>query len=562
MGDLQITLVRTLEEAEQFLTWLKKPRSVLAIDTETSGLNWKNDILRLVQFGDQNTAFALAWDEWPLIIRNAINQYDRPIVLHNHKFDSHFLREVGIDLTTAQRNCTMTLAHLHNPMDQKGLKALAKQYIPGLHIAQTSLDDKMAQHGWTWETVPIDLPEYWLYGAIDTIITARLYDKFYPLVNKELYDIEMTSQIALEYMEYTGIALDIPYLYSMNSELEAYIDSIETWAKSEYDINIRTRKQLETALISQGWVPKVFTDKGNVSLSKAALADCDLPLATSFTEMKYAEKMLGMFGKKLIELSVDGVIYPSINPVGARTGRMSMSAPNLQQLPRTSMIRNAFIARPNKTLIMCDYDAIELRVFAHYAEDPALRAASSEGDPHMATANELWAGAEITSALRQKAKTINYTISYGAGVERIALQANIQYNEALDLKTRYTKAFPGVESLFKLVSKLPASGGITTIVTQAGRKQQAYQRDSWRLVNYLIQGSSADILKHAIARIWQSDVAEYLRLPVHDELIFEASKDIAPEVAKRIEELMYDDSYNPALTASADIYERWGTKYE
>ena len=563
-NQLEVTLVRTVDEVNQFVKWLNQERTVLAIDTETTGTNWTTDKLRLVQFGDSNASYAIAWDEWPLLIKDSIENYDRTLALHNHKFDSHFLRSEGVELPTVKRHCTMTLAHLHNPGDQKGLKALAKKYMPGLHIAEHELQDKMKDNKWDWATVPLDLPEYWLYGGIDTIITARLFDYLYPKVNKELYDIEMTSQIALEYMEATGVKVDTEYLEKLGTTLDDYIKEVEHYALQEFGINIRSKKQLEQALLAQGWHPTMYTPTGQVSLAKDALANCDLPLAGAFTDMKYAEKMLTTFSNKLLNLQTDSIVHPSINPVGARTGRMSMSNPNLQQLPRTKMIRDAFIPRTDQLFVISDYDAVELRIFAHYANDSSLQDASSQGDPHTATAQLLWPGVEIGSQQRNIAKGVSYAILYGAGVETISKFADLDIQQAADILDNYQRTFPGINRFFQQIQKTPEDKdtGLIQVETQSGRKQTVPDKDiRWKLANYLIQGSSADVLKHAISRIWQSDIASYIRLPVHDELVFEVPKDDAEEVSKRVEELMYDGTYNPALTAEAGVYKRWGDKY-
>ena len=558
-----VILVKTLEEAQQFMSWLGKSRRVLAIDTETTGLNWNRDKLRLVQFGDVNNAYSIAWEDWPLLIKDALNNYEGEVALHNHKFDSHFFREVGINLTTDKRHCTMTLAHLHNPTDLKGLKPLAGKYVPGLNIAKNELSLKMKKFKWDWATIPIDVEEYWFYGGIDCIITARLFDLFYPEVNKRLYDIEMTSQIALEYMEKVGVKIDTEYLKTLADTLQTYITDIEQWAYKEYGINIRSKAQLEGSLLDQGWVPSMFTPTGKVSLSKSSLDTCNLPLAESYTDMKHSEKMLSAFCNNLLEKHENGILHPSINPVGAVTGRMSMSTPNLQQLPRSSMIRDAFLAREGKKLVLCDYDAVELRLFAHYAEDVNLQEASSQSDPHKATAAMIWQGAEVTPDMRQKAKGINYTISYGAGVGTVAANAGITEEEAAHLLQIYKSMFPGVNKLFKQVkTESHYSGeGKISVETTAGRRQYAYENQSYKLVNYLVQGTCADVLKEAISKAWQSDLADYLRLPVHDELVLEVPENNVEEVSKLIEELMYNDEFTPALTAHASTYDKWGDKY-
>lgn len=565
MHDVELTLVETYDDVADFFTWLSKSRPVLAIDTETTGLDWVTDRLRLVQFGDASQAWAFDFDQWSGVIATIIEKYTDDIVLHNHTFDSQFFKSYGMPLPeNDKRHCTMLMSHLADPSARHGLKALASVYTPGLHVAETALKTKMADNGWTWATVPITLQEYWAYGAVDCVITARLYEILKPRINEQLYEIEMTSQYALEWMARQGLLLDVEYLQNLQRETAQYITAIETWAKNEYGVNIRKTKEFTAKLLDEGWEPTLFTRTGKVSLSADALDLCDHELATAYTRLKKSEKIKSAFCDGILKFAVDGVIHPRVHPNGARTGRMTMQRPNIHQIPRSALIRNGFIARPNNSLVICDYDQAELRILAQYCEDENLINACMQDDAHSATAQFIWLSEKVTKSRRQLAKAVTYAIVYGAGPTTLAKTADVSLDYARWVLSAYHQAFPRVKQYMNHVMDncVEVHPDIVEFYARTGRKHHIESKRKYALLNNVVQGTCADILKKSIADMWKSDIGDFLRLSMHDEVFLECPTADAEEVARETKQFMEDHTFNPPMTADPKIVTRWGAKYE
>ena len=559
----ELTLIETAREAADFIDWISSSNKPIALDTETSGLSWQENFLRMAQFGDTEQAYALACPDWLGVVREAIDKHSHKFILHNHKFDAHFLREARCALPRANREDTLTLAKLNAPAKSGALKELIREYEPEYALGQQDLRDAMDENKWSWETVPQALPQYWQYAALDCIMTARVYDALRPYTHESLYDIEMASQYAIEHMEERGLMVDQSHLLKAEVALKKYAQSLLEWADTHYSVRLTSRVQLEGVLIDSGWVPTAFTKKGAVSLDKDALSTCDHPLAQVALDYRHSIKMANTYCASLREKSKSsGRIHPTINPNGAHTGRMTMSNPNLQQLPRNALIRSAFMASPGYSLILCDYDQMEARIVARETKDPGLIKACMGEDLHSEMAKMIWPDGAVTPARRQLTKNVTYAIMYGSGASTLGRTAGIAEEYAESLLNAYKAQFPGVVALYQRMrdEAMDAGDGLVEIRTPMGRRQQVNKGSEWKLVNYLVQGSGADSLKAAIARIWQSDLGEYLRLPVHDELVLEAPTKDAWEIAREIEKLMHEDG-EPPLPATAAVVSVWGEKY-
>jgi DNA polymerase-1 len=244
---------------------------------------------------------------------------------------------------------------------------------------------------------------------------------------------------------------------------------------------------------------------------------------------------------------VTGRVHTSYSLTGAQTGRLSSTDPNLQNIPiRTEVgrqIRDAFIAEPGNVILAADYSQIELRLAAHMADVPALRAAFLAGeDIHAATAQELFG--EVNRETRGRAKTINFAILYGISRWGLAARLEIEPEEAQAMIARYFDRFPGISAYINETLEKARTKGFTE--TLFGRKtwfpqitasvQHIRQGAERAAINAPIQGTSADIIKRAMARMGPA-LAEAglphvkMLLQVHDELVFELPEgDVAAAV--------------------------------
>jgi DNA polymerase I len=265
---------------------------------------------------------------------------------------------------------------------------------------------------------------------------------------------------------------------------------------------------------------------------------------------------------------VTGRVHTSYSLVGAQTGRLSSTDPNLQNIPiRTEtgrQIREAFIAAPGNVLIAADYSQIELRLAAHMADVPQLKEAFAEGaDIHSRTAIELFG--EVNRDTRAKAKTVNFAILYGISRWGLAGRLEISADEAQAIISRYFERFPGISDYMQRTLEDARSKGYTetlfgrkTWFPRINSKNQNERAGSERAaINAPIQGTSADIIKRAMARMDAAltdaglpDVK--MLLQVHDELVFEAPQDKAEAAIPVIRSVMAGAA-NPAVKLSVPL---------
>jgi DNA polymerase-1 len=275
----------------------------------------------------------------------------------------------------------------------------------------------------------------------------------------------------------------------------------------------------------------------------------------------YLESFLGA-------VDSDGFVHAQINQLGAKTGRMSMERPALQTLPRGRVIRDCFIPREGHSLISADFDGIEMRLLAHFAKDPALIEAIHSGDIHLATAQRVYADNTITKKdpKRQIAKNVGFAKIYGAGVEKIAATAGVSVEAARDFLTSYDSTFPGVKAFQNQVAQIATQRsrqeGVAYVRTPLGRRQVSDGDKDYALVNFLIQGMAADVFKEALVRLAESDIGDYLMLPVHDEIIADVPTEDVEEYMNMLTKIMADDRWEVPLTVGVDgPLSRWGDKY-
>lgn len=568
MDDPRLVLVESWDEAQEFIAWLGEKHEILAVDTETEGFDWWRQRIRLCQIGDTDTGWAFEWDRWSGLLIEMLNRYDGQIVMHNFKFDMKFLKSHGVDIPASRIEDTRALAHLVRPDLPTGLKPLSDRLL-GAHwsAGQEKLHTLMSKNKWTWATVPVDLPEYWAYGALDAVLTARLFQHLTPLAApfSAVYDVEMASQDLLMSMEIKGARVDLEYCEQKAASIREWADSARAWARREYDVNIGSGPQVAAAMMKDGWRPTQMTATGKPSTAKDVLDKVDHPLAKQKIEVAHLEKMASGYFDNFIEMADGDRLHCNVQPLGARTGRMSIKAPALQTLPRTPLVRDAFVPSEGNRLLMIDYDQMEARLAAHYSKDENyIRTINEADDVHTDTAAAIYGvfPGEVTKEMRQKTKNVVYAVIYGAGVETLAKTAGISVGEARTAKADFYAAFPGVKDLGqKLSDTPPGSDGFARIRTRLGRLQIAESDFRYKLTNYLIQGTGADVLKEKIVELGNAGLDEYMVLPVHDEIVFDVPADLIDDVQIEAEQIMTAEDFNPVLTVDGKQADRWGDPY-
>lgn len=569
---IRITFVDTLDDALELKGWMAERRDFLGVDIETTGLQVFQDKIRLVQLGDPLRGWAMDWNKWGGLFGELISGYDRRIVAHNALFELKHLGAVGINMPQHLVHDSMIMAHFHNPMLAIGLKNVSQRmYGPWAVAGEKTLHAAMSKQGWTWATVPIDFPPYWLYGALDTILCSKVAEDLWPQIQpmRNLYDIELAELYTLRDAELTGIMTDQAYVHQQTSRLLEEKDAAHAALQHagvipNYVKNPGSDDQVIGYMQRMGAQLWKLTDKGNLSCDDDVLKEQEkagIPWIGEIRKWRNAKWIENNYFKNLREMALDGVIRPSVKPVGAKTGRMSIEKPALQTIPRGPLVRDAFVAREGHTLITADYDQLELRLLAHFAEEEAMLQAINvdRRDLHDFVAESLY-GANFTKAQRQVAKNAQFAIVYGAGLDQFARTAGLTNEEAQEFFTNYGKLFPGVPRFQQWAMREVYEKGYVT--SAFGRKLPVAKDKAYVATNYIIQPSAtADLIKLKIIETSNAGLQPYFRLPIHDELMFEVPDDLVEDVAPVIEDVMTETQlFRARLDASAVRVKRWGDK--
>lgn len=566
LGDVQLTLVETTSELFELMTWLGERRPILGFDLETSGLSLGHDHPRLAQFGDGQRGWALPYRDWRGAVKEIIETYDRPIVGHHLKFDAGMLAKDGITLNWTSAHDTMPMCFLADSLGPKSLKDAAALYVdPRAKTAQAELDLVMGKNRWDWRTIPVDVPQYWAYGAMDTVLTASLAEVLWPAVQpfREAYDIEMACERVLTAMELRGAMIDVEYCRRKFDELGVEIDEMV----GRLGFNPNAPDQVAEALKDEGARLTKKTETGKISVTDDVLKSlaATSSIASRIIEARYKKKMRSTYFENFIQMNAEGVLNPHINQLAARTGRMSVTNPALQTVPRGTLVRDAFTARPGNKLILIDYDNEELRVAAHVSGDATMLAAFDEGrDLHSETARRLY-GDSFTKEQRGTAKACMFAKAYGAGVRKFAASTGIPAAEAEQVFRTLATLYPGMERGLQAVSKAVVDrddgSGYGYVALGDGRHLKVKSDKSYVGFNARIQGECAVVLKKALVDLDAAGLGDFLVLPIHDEVMFDVPAALVPDVQEAAVSTMTRTDYKTPLTCGATVVSRWGDKY-
>jgi DNA polymerase-1 len=604
LSGVQLHLVDTVEKAGQLMTWLGTVHEddVIAVDTETGerpgrpkgdALSPWHGRLRLAQIGDSITGWAIPWDQWNGVFHEAMSRYTGETIYHNIAFEARWFElQSEFKLPWDRAHDTMIAAHIIDPLGSGALKTLCSQYVDARAAAmQTTLDVEMTKNGWTWGTVPINFQPYWAYGALDTVLTCRLWSLFkakcgpggpYRLV----YDLEMGTRRVVTKMELNGAPVDLAYSQRKYDELHAYSDGVKEWAAHRFGgKSIGSNQQLVTILEGLGAELGINADeltptgqkKADKDVLKRLLRDGNsdvVQLADAVLKQRKASKLAETYFLNFLERHIDGRVHPNVRTLGARTSRMSITDPALQTLPKGERtVREAFIATDEDScIITSDLDQVEFRMMASLSEDPQLISLFLEadkqpdGDAFTSIMREVYAdpGAHKKDPRRKKIKGMIYGRLYGAGVAKQALTAGVSEPEMKSLADAFDSRYPGVSHFQRRVEDVGMrryrEEGTAYIITKTGRRLPCDDGKAYRLVNYLIQGGAAEVFKLDLLKLDAAGLTDYLLVPVHDEIVMNVPRSEAAQIMPVVREAMTTrDGWSVPLTAGCDgPYTNWG----
>lgn len=585
LDNTRMHLVESLDDVRAFADWVGSRRAEpLAVDTETTGFYWHSgDYVRLVQVGDADDGWALPWRRWSGLFAAAMAEHVGPIDMMNAKFDWSFLNAASVPLAKHRIRDVGVAAHILEPTQSRALKNQAARHVdPRARASQGVLEKAFHEQGWTWATVPVDFPGYWFYAALDTVLTRRVADVHIPSVltqAPEAYYLETEYQWVAQKMEAHGAPIDVDYVRDHYVKFNDYCGRVESWCKTEFNVRPGSNIEVVRKLQEFGYEFSKATKSGAVSLDADVLGGIDHPLAQAVLKRRQYQKMASTYLKFYLEnTQSDGCVHPSINTLGARTGRCSMDHPNLQNLPRKSehspaavVVRNCVRARPGHTLIMADFDQIEMRGLAIMSEDPGLIAAfRSPEDFFVTIARNVFSDPTLVKSdpRRQPTKNSMYAKIYGAGVAKQAVTAGVSYDQMRFVNDSLNAAYPRIEDFSRRVYSDAVRLRDTVGVGYAtcpltGRRHPAEPGKEYALVNYLIQGWAASLFKQKQLELDAAGLGGYMVAPVHDEIFLEVPNEDVRDAVKTLQTVMNDDVQFPVpITASVSFGERWGEKKE
>ncbi|MDX2024294.1 MAG: DNA polymerase [Deltaproteobacteria bacterium] len=390
------------------------------------------------------------------------------------------------------------------------------------------------------------------YAALDVGLLfrlfARLRDRMERASLNEAWDLENAIILPLAEIELAGFAVDVPGLKK----------KMRRWDKSMVKAGASVLNELgaqDLDLDSPAQLRKAFSARHGVSIASTATeALRELPdddAARSVIEYRELAILRNRYAQAWLAAAAhDGRLHPTFHTLGAPTGRMSCSAPNIQAVPRDGDVRSLFIARPGCILIVADYGAIELRVIAQMVGEPELRRCFCSDppiDPHKRTAAFVM-GKEIdavTSEERKRAKAANFGFCYGMGAEAFIAYAKSQYEVILTrpqaqlMRQKYFGLYRGLARWHQAARLALLRDGF---VTTASGRVRLFDGDTkiTEVLNTPIQGTAADGMKRAVALVYRRlrPLRSQIVNLVHDEIVVEAPVELADEAKRAVVEEM------------------------
>jgi DNA polymerase-1 len=471
----------------------------------------------------------------------------------NLKYDLIVLRRAGIEVQGVGFD-TMVASYLLDAGERNhNLDELAHRYLDHSNIAITTLigtgkDQKRM------DEVPIR--QVADYAAEDADVALRLT----PILERKLqsnqldrlfHDLELPLVDVLVEMESNGIRVDVERLRQLSDEFGQRVTALEkeVYQQAGREFNIGSPKQLQEVLFQEQNLPILKKAKTGPSTDVDVLEELARihPLPAKIIEYRqfaklkntYVDALPGMVNPRT------GRVHAAFNQVVAATGRLSSHDPNLQNIPIRSdsgrAIRSAFLpADEGWQLLAADYSQIELRILAHFCQDPTLcEAFAQDEDIHTRVASEVnqVPPDQVSSEMRRQAKAINFGIIYGQSPFGLAKQLGIDTKEAERFIDAYFAQYPGVEVfLAQVLDQCRANGYVSTILgrrraIQGIRPEVRRQRNppERTAINTVIQGSAADLIKQAMItvhrRLKHERLTARMLLQIHDELVFEAPRE-------------------------------------
>ena len=604
--EINCTLITTIDELQNYLTKIER---VLAIDTETTGLNQISDKIVGISlavndadgayipirhrtksddlFGGETTAPNQLTLEsvhkylWPILTNPSIIK-----IGHNLKYDLHIMANEGWDTAKISPiDDTMLLSYiLHGTLHGHGLDELALKYLGHENIKFSSLFPPKTRDA-DMHFDQLEIKNAAPYAAEDACICYALYNLMRPELDsndklRHLYETcDLPLMPILMQIERNGVLTDRSKLNQLSTIFHEQMQELsdEIWQLSGHEFNIASPKQLGVILFDEMQLPankKRSTDADSLN----ELIDTH-PIIEKILNWRSIAKLAGTYADALPrQIAADGRIHTTYLQTSTNTGRLSSRDPNLQNIPiKTTLgeeIRKCFIAPPEHTLISVDYSQIQLRLLADIADIKTFRETFISGaDIHEQTARKIFdipADQPVPREMRRAAKTVNFSIIYGISSFGLASQLGVSRAQAKQIIDSYMAGLPEIGEYIENTKKFATEHAC--VYTPWGRRIELPEIKNPRLrayamraaINAPIQGFEADLMRRAMVEIADNIIKpnpDKIRMimQVHDEIVFECDEQCATTFASQIKSAMENIAHlSVPLVAEYVIAPVWG----
>ncbi|HMQ05740.1 MAG TPA: DNA polymerase I [Saprospiraceae bacterium] len=558
----QYHYVNTKEKRQELLHILNNSKEI-AFDTETTGIDANNaELVGLVFAVKPKEAYYIPCPESQTETQQIVDEFkpvlenkDKVIIGQNIKYDALIMKWYGVDIQ-GQLFDTMIAHYLCEPDLRHNLNYLAESILGYKMVSIEELIGKKGRNQLSMRDV--DDQKVKEYAGEDADITLQLATPLRALLKenqleKVYEDIDAPLIPVLRDMEFEGVQINPDFLSAYSKDLEKLIIQTEReiYKSAGSDFNIGSPKQVGEILFERLKIPylwrKTSTGQYSTDVEKLTELSPHHPIVNLILDFRKYSKLKSTYVDALPALINPRTqrVHSHFNQARAATGRLSSENPNLQNIPIKDEagreIRKAFEPRNEEfVLLAADYSQIELRLIAELSGDEVMMEAFlADKDFHRATAARVYGVTyeNVNSEQRRNAKTVNFSITYGAGATNLSRQLGIKRNEAKDLIDQYFTQYSGLKNYMDETVEFARKNGYVS--TMLGRRrflrdinsQSSLMRSNAErmAINTPVQGTAADMIKKAMIGIHQILIKGAFRskmiLQVHDELVFDMHRD-------------------------------------
>lgn len=589
-------LVSGPEARAKLISEIKKQKS-LAYDTETTGIDaHKAELVGLSFSWEKGKAYYVPIPEDQTEAKAIVAEFKEVLedeniekVGQNIKYDNIMLKWYGVDVAGPMFD-TMIAHYLCEPDMRHKLDYLTEAYLKYKMVPIEKLIGKRGKNQLTMRDV--ELSKIVEYAGEDADLTYQvmpvLIDKLKEKEIKKVYhDIEEPLIHVLTQMEYNGVRINPEFLGQYSIELGEKIHDLkmEIYKMAGSEFNISSPRQVGEILFDRLKIPyrwrKTSTGQYSTDVEKLTELSEKHDIVLQILEYRKLTKLKSTYVDALPQLINErtGRVHSNFNQARAATGRLSSENPNLQNIPIRDEagreIRKAFEPRDkDHILLAADYSQIELRLIAEISKDESMLEAFIQGnDFHRATAAKVYDTPyeEVTAEQRRNAKTVNFSITYGAGSTNLSRQLGISRQEAKELIDNYFEQFSGLKKYMDDTVAFAREHGY--VQTLLGRKRTLRDIDSRNgmlrsnaermAINTPIQGTAADMIKIAMVNVHKAlqegNYQTKMIMQVHDELVFDVYRPELEEIKTLVENLMKEaiPGLRVPILVGMDTGENW-----